>query len=362
MVAPARRKQALWARSRLASLVVAELQICINSGMWTILMLSCTPCVTTAQKWSRGARSSGGVPKGYTDYREMLGDRSIDAVEILAPTHLHEEMAVAALETGRHVALQKPMTLTMDSVERILSAASKAKGIFKVSDNYVHYPPLALAARIVADGVIGTPHNLRIKMFAGNDNSGWEVPQATWEWRIRENEAGRPRQTFDHGHHLWAVAWYLMGEIDRVVAWIDFVNEGSVDSPAAIMWKHREPYRMGMCEYCYAHDLAIPTKYYACDEWFEITGSRGMVSVNRCTGNLLDGPPVSVFTNEGWKHYTDVPSDWSEGFVGAARNFVDAILGRADPMLTGKQAKHVMDFNFAIQQSAREQREIELPS
>jgi len=296
--------------------------------------------------------------KGYTDYKEMLADKNLDAVEIITTTNTHELIAMDAIKAGKHVALQKPMTPTVEGAERLVAAAAKTNLIFKVTDNYVHYPPMAFAKKIIEDGVIGTPHNIRIKMFAGNDKYGWEVPRDTWGWRAKENQAGRPRQTFDHGHHLWAVSWYLMGEIEKVFAWIDYIDEGDVDSPAAVMWKYKDKYKMGMCEYCYSEGLSIPTKYYACDEWFEVTGTKGMVTVNRCTGNILDGPSVSLFTNDGWKHYSDIKADWSEGFIEAGKNFINAIKGKEAPLLSGAQGLEILKFDFAIQKASREKKEI----
>jgi hypothetical protein len=76
---------------------------------------------------------------------------------------------------------------------------------------------------------------------------------------MAEKAAGRGLQTFDHGHHLWAAAWYLLGEIDRVTGWIDSAD-GLIDSPAAIIWKYKEGITYGMCEYAHASDMNIPSK------------------------------------------------------------------------------------------------------
>jgi len=296
--------------------------------------------------------------RAYTDYKQLLQDPEIDAVEILTPHLQHEPMVIEAARAGKHIALQKPMSIDLASADRMLHAVQESNIVFKVTDNYLTYPPLMLARKMIDDGVIGTPSNVRIKLISGS-SGGWEVPPAAWEWRLAEKEAGRGMQTFDHGHHLWSVVWYLLGSIERVVAWVDSLD-GVLDSPAVIMWKYRDSVCYGMCEYAHAAEMHIPSNYYANDEWFEITGSRGIIVVHRCTGNIVDGPAVSLFDGNHWQHYTDVASDWAEGFKGATFNFVDAIKGATAPLLSGEQGREILKFALAIAKSARVRREIYL--
>ncbi len=301
-------------------------------------------------------QSLWGTSRFYTDYRELLADRDIDAVEVLSPQPLHEEMVIAAAKAGKPIALQKPMTISLDSADRMLAAIRERNILFQVSDNYLFYPPIVLAKTLIAEGAIGVPTNLRIKMISGG-RGGWQVPASAWAWRAAENARGRGFQTFDHGHHLWAVAWYLLGRIERVSSWIDTLD-GVVDSPAVVMWKHRDGVKYGTCEYAYAPELHIPSKYYANDEWFEITGTKGMLCIRRCTGNILDGPGVRLFDSTGWTDFDTVKTDWKEGFIGATRNFIAAIRGEATPLLSGDEAREILKLDLAISRSAAIRREV----
>mgnify|MGYP005629415403 CR=1 FL=1 len=166
-------------------------------------------------------------------------------------------------------------------------------------------------------------------------------------------------ETFDHGHHVWATAYFLMGAVERVCAWIDSVN-GVIDDPATVMWKCRDGKRYGMCDYMFTEDMVIPSKYYSNDEWFEVTGSRGIILVNQGTSHLSDRPPVSVLADEKWTHYDDMGTDWSEGWIHSARNFVEAIEGKAAPKLTVDEGREVLRFALAIMTSAAKRREVYL--
>ncbi|MBN2051715.1 MAG: Gfo/Idh/MocA family oxidoreductase [Spirochaetales bacterium] len=299
-----------------------------------------------------------GACRCFIDYRDMLADPGLDAVEILTPQDSHEAIALDAVEAGLPTALQKPMTVDLASADRIVEAVRESSVRFRITDNYIFYPPVVFAKKLLDNGEIGDPTNIRIKMIS-SDAGGWTVPPAAWEWRRAEALKGRGMQTYDHGHHLWAAARYLLGESEKVVAWIDSID-GSIDSPAVIMWKYCSGVRYGMCEYVHARDAVIPSNYYANDEWFEISGTKGVICINRCTGHLKEGPVVSVFSGSSWKHYDDIPSDWYQGFRGAAENFVSLVRGETVPMLSAEEGRAVLEFALAVGTSAREGREVRL--
>jgi predicted dehydrogenase len=257
------------------------------------------------------------------------------------------------------VCVQKPMTVDMDSADRMVDAARTAAPlVFKLFENYVFYPPIVKAREIIDKGLIGEPTTMRIKFISGS-SGGWDVPDSAWKWRKDEHGKGYGMQTFDHGHHMWSVAWYFMGEIERVSAWIDSVD-GEIDCPAEIMWKYAGVPKYGSCDYSHASRLHVPSKYYANDEWFEVTGSEGIVMVNRCTGNLLGGAPVRLFRDDKWTDFPEVDSDWSAGFKGATANFVSAIRGEESPLFDAGRGREVLRMDLAIQESARELRTVEI--
>jgi predicted dehydrogenase len=301
-------------------------------------------------------KNEWGAEKAYTDYRELLADPAVDAVEVLTPQFLHEEQAVAALRAKKHVALQKPMTTDLKSADRVIAAAEASGRVFKVSETYPFYPPIARAKELIEQGAIGEPQAIRIH-FVGGGRGGWAVPADAWKWRMKEAQEGRGMNTFDHGHHLWATAWFLLGPPERVSAYIDSLD-GIVDSPATVMWKARGGVRYGICDFAHGPDLEVPSKYYSNDEWVEVSGSKGILFINRCTGNVRGGPPLSLYDGTKMVHFDEVPSDWGLGFVRATANFVRATRGEEAPMLDGRQAREVLRFALAVQKSARIRHEV----
>ena len=88
-------------------------------------------------------------------------------------------------------------------------------------------------------------------------------------------------------------------------------------------------------------EMPIRSKYYPVDEFFEIQGSRGAIWVTRCSGELLDMAPVVLVTADGAQDI-ECPSDWIEGFKGAARSFVDAIVNREQPDMDADFSRKVL--------------------
>jgi len=303
-------------------------------------------------------RTEWKVDRAYADYRELVNDPDIDAVEIITPHKLHEPMVAAAAAARKHISLQKPMATSLASADRMIAQTKEAGVVFKVNDIYVWYPPVVLAKKMIDDGVIGEPQLLRLKM-TGSPHGGWKVDAPSYDWRYEEFAEGRLSETFDHGHHEWAVARHLLGDVERVSAWIDSLD-GIVDSPVTAMWKYTTGTRYGVGEFAHTADLLIPSKYYSNDEFFEITGSKGIIFVKRCTGNIHNGPAVSLFSSKGWRHFPRVKSDWADGFIASAEDFFDAVGNGKEPLLSGEDGREVLRFAFAVQKSARQRREVYL--
>ena len=96
-----------------------------------------------------------GVSKTYTDYRELLADPEIEAVSVVTHLHDHRDIAVAALEGGKHVFLEKPMAGTVDDCDAIVAAAQAAVGKFMVGHICRFDPRVNLAKQAIEAGRVG---------------------------------------------------------------------------------------------------------------------------------------------------------------------------------------------------------------
>ncbi len=310
----------------------------------------------------RRRKESWGLLRTYTDYRELLNDPGIDAVEVITPHHLHKEIGVAALQAGKHVSMQKPMAMNIPECDALISAAERSGKMFRVFENFRHYPPLLRARDLVQAGEIGEVLSIRMKVMQGSMSKGWEIPEETVSWRFDPARSGGGRVIFDYGYHLFSVAMWYLGDVDNVHAYVTHRSSryGLLDSPAVVTWSYKDVGKYGSYEAISSGDLIIPSKYWPEDEWFEISGRRGFIWVNRCTSMLLDRPPVVMYRDGITTEFSDMDSDWSASFRNGVHDFVDSIIEGRQAHLTGKEGRRVHQFCRAIQRSAREHREVRL--
>jgi len=93
--------------------------------------------------------------RACTDYRELLRDPKVEAVDICLPTDLHAEVAVAALQAGKHVLCEKPMALTVADCDRMIAAAETAGRILMIAHCIRFWPEYVVLKELVDGGQYG---------------------------------------------------------------------------------------------------------------------------------------------------------------------------------------------------------------
>ena len=302
-----------------------------------------------------------GAKKVYYDYSRLLEDRDIDLVELLLPHHLHAEMAIAACRAGKHVSVQKPMATCITDADRMIEAAQKAGVLLRIYETFVFYPPAVQAKKMIEAGEIGEPQMLRMHLNTGKTECGWEVPFEAWVWRFNEKECGGGPLVFDHGYHLFSLAYNLMGPVEKVYAWIDkstVLPEVYLDAPAVIMFKFKGDRRYGVFDVEHTPNMHIPSDYYVDDDRIEIIGDKGILFINRYTTRTVDLPELLLYKDG---KTTPIPVDrvdWSEGFIDCTRHLIDVIQKGGKPLLDGPRGKAVLQFALAALESSKTGREV----
>lgn len=305
-----------------------------------------------AERW--GARSV------YGDYREMLASPDIDAVEILLPHNLHLPVTLEALAAGKHVSLQKPMCLDMSEARQIIDAAERADVTFRMVENYRTYEPYMRAKEMLEAGEVGEPIGMRVKTVHGAGRGGWEIPVAAMAWRADAKQAGRANSIHDYGAHITSIIPFFLGNVEKVHAMADL--SAGVDrftgARSVITWKQAGAEIFGTWDMNESAAFMIDTKYYPVDEWVEITGTRGVLWLTRCTARMVDLPPLIMF-REGKTHsLSDLETDWGDSFRRAGREFIAGIVNDTQPQLDAREAAHTLAISLAAAKSAVEHREV----
>ena len=131
-----------------------------------------------------------GWAEAATDWRSVVERDDVDIVDVCTPGHLHSDVAIAALEAGKHVLVEKPLANTVGESEAMVAAAAAAPGqVAMVGFNYRRVPALALARDLLADGSIGEVRQVRVSYLqdwlADPAASARWVRQPTSRWSAR---------------------------------------------------------------------------------------------------------------------------------------------------------------------------------
>lgn len=160
-----------------------------------------------------------------TDWRRLLERDDIDLIDICTPGNTHAEIAIAALEAGKHVLCEKPLANSVAEAERMTEAAQAAaqRGVFSMCGfSYRRTPALALAKRMVEQGRLGTIRHVRAQYL-----QDWLSDEnAPMTWRLDKSKSGSGSLGDIGAHSIDAAQWVTGQKITGVSALLEtFVHE-----------------------------------------------------------------------------------------------------------------------------------------
>ena len=108
-------------------------------------------------RWDRLRHVSSRYPSLFvsTDYRNLIDDPDIDAIAIATPVHAHYELALEALQAGKHVLIEKPMTSTSEQALRLIDEADRRNLVVMVDHTFVYTGAVRKIKQVVASGMLG---------------------------------------------------------------------------------------------------------------------------------------------------------------------------------------------------------------
>jgi D-xylose 1-dehydrogenase (NADP+, D-xylono-1,5-lactone-forming) len=172
-----------------------------------------------------------GIERAYASYEELLADSELDAVYNPLPNSLHVEWSVRALEAGKHVLCEKPMSRRPEDVERAFDAADRAGLVLSEAFMYRHNPQTARLKELVDGGAIGALRVVRAAFsFTISDDAN-----------IRLAAGLDGGALMDVGAYCVSGARLLAGEPERVFgtsvteSGVDTVFAGTLEFPGGVL-------------------------------------------------------------------------------------------------------------------------------
>jgi predicted dehydrogenase len=154
---------------------------------------------------AREVAATYAVPETYHDYVDLLARADLDAVSVCLPNALHAPVALAALQHGKHVLVEKPMARTVAEADAMIAAAAAAGRVLMVSFNYRYRGDVQWLRQYIDSGALGRIYYAKAHWMR---RSG--IPRLGSWFVSREQAGGGP--LIDLGVHVLDLALYLMDE------------------------------------------------------------------------------------------------------------------------------------------------------
>jgi predicted dehydrogenase len=275
----------------------------------------------------------------FTDYEQMLRDAELDIVHICTPHDLHEAQAIAALQAGCHVLLEKPIATTADEADRMAAAAQEAGRKITVSHNQKFCAAHEATMARVRAGDLGDVFLVRSEGLSPKHVTGRGANQ---DWRT-QSAAGGGGPLIDNGYHQVYRAVDVAGApITRVYARVSRnVQQIEVEDLALVFFEHANgattSLQVGWC--AGAGSVRVE----------EIFGTAGQM-------RLGGDSPVSLWTRDSGE-WTPVPVREEQpdelGFPPLVAAFVEAVRTDGDVPVTAAESRHVLAAVTAAYESGR---------
>lgn len=331
----------------ISSIHAEALKQCVEAEL--VAVASATP--VKAESFARAR----GIAHHFNDYRRLLEMKELDLVVLGVPNDLHCEITVAAAAAGKHIVLEKPMCLNLAEADRMLEACGRARVKLMYAEELCFAPKYVRLKQLLDSGALGEP--VLIKQSEKHDG-----PHAAHFWDVERAGGG---VTMDMGCHAIEFFRWMLGrpKIKSVYAQMSTQVHGA---------KTRgEDNSLLILEFANgATALAEEswTKLGGMDDRAEVHGSKGVAYADLLHGNAIETYSLTGYdysvekggSTIGWS-FTIYEEIWNYGFIQEMAHFVDCVKHDKQPLVTGEDARVVMEVLFAAYESAGTGRKVALP-
>ena len=162
----------------------------------------------------------------HTDkWQEVVNDPRVDLISVCTPNNTHSEISIAALNKGKHVWCEKPMSSSLEDSQKMAEVAEQSKSKTIIGYNYTKNPVVIHAREIIDKGTIGRISGFFCRYDVDNEADG----KKPWSWRMSKKLSGTGSNG-DILSHVISVAHYLTNsKISKVVGDISIVHKERKD-------------------------------------------------------------------------------------------------------------------------------------
>ena len=184
---------------------------------------------TTREETARNAAAEIGCDFFTADYRELLAQDDIDAIDICTPNNAHHEIVLAAAAAGKHIYCEKPLAMNAAEAYSMVRAVSAAGVKAQLTFNFRFFPAITRAKQLMDEGFVGEVFSFRGRYH----RSSYISRDKPLSWRLQREITGGGA-LFDLGSHILYLLYYLLGDFNSVNGTLDtLIKERPVAARAA---------------------------------------------------------------------------------------------------------------------------------
>ncbi len=268
-------------------------------------------------------RIGKGKADAYTDYRKLIERDDIDVVSVVTPDHWHIKIGIEALEAGKHVFSQKPLTLTLEENQLVRNACKKHKDkiYFVGTQQRSDRGKFMRAVNMVQKGLLGDIKKITVGINGGPKGGPFkkQAPPSGLDWNMWLGQAPEVEYIKERCHYQFRWWYEYSGgkftdwgahHVDIATWAIEHDKEGlgpiEIDGTDA---NHPVPFENGYptVDDCYntAHDYAVSCKF--------ANGIELIIDSRSPNGILFEGSKGRIFVSRGTISGTPIDENWDEG-------------------------------------------------
>jgi len=288
---------------------------------------------------ARGFAEGNKIDRWYTSVNEALEKCEFDIVDVCTPTFTHCEIAVEAMNNGKHVLCEKPIALTLEDADKMIKASEKNKVKFMVAHCLRFWNEYRIVKESIDRGEIGEPRIARAYRYISFPLwGGWQ--------REMEKSGG---VLIDMGIHDLDYLRWIIGEVKEVYANGGILKSKGTDAHdyLHVLLKF-EGEAIAFVESSWIHPKSHPFTY-----GLEVVGERGMLKFSRETSEV-----VQLWTEGGGETISPLKRDAISLEI---EHFLNCIESGEEPLVTGLEARKSLEVALAAIRSVEEGRPVRLP-
>lgn len=201
-----------------------------------------------------------GAPVSYDSYTELLADDDVDVVYIATPHRQHHGIALAGMEAGKHLLVEKAFTTTLAGTQQVVEAA-RAKGVFVMEAMWTRFQPAVVRTReLIAEGAIGEVRTVRADLGL---KAPFDESDRLWDW------AQGGGALLDLG--VYPVSWLqmILGGQPESIEVAGSLGPNGVDAESTVLWRGDDG-RHGVGSCSLLSPLPGRAAIFGTDGWIEV--------------------------------------------------------------------------------------------